>query len=134
MACALLSPARRGRRGRPLAIVLCSPRPAQATTARAGRHALRAPDDALASAFPRLAGRRGDPGARAASRGGAGVGRYLRDAAGGGRDAMSVGTVNACRNRRRGQGGPRRRRRRGAAARVDPAATLHEPRPAPAEG
>ena len=60
-------------------------------------------DDALASAFARLADATSTPrraGAREEER----VGRYLRDAAGGGRDAASVGTVRFCRNRRRGAG------------------------------
>ena len=56
------------------------------------------PDDALAAAFSLvLADATGDPATRGwrLAEEERGVGRYLRDAAGGGRDAMSVGTVNA---------------------------------------
>ena len=100
VACALLSPARARASPR------CSggnsarsPRPAQATTApcRSPRPARRS-DDALAAAFSLvLADATADPAARGwrLAEEERGVGRYLRDAAGGGRDAMSVGTVNA---------------------------------------
>ena len=99
VACALLSPARAaGVAAAALAIVLLltdSPRKRRRPVPVAAPCA--PSDDALAAAFSLvLADATADPAARgwrlAEERG---VGRYLRDAAGGGRDAMSVGTVNA---------------------------------------
>ena len=101
VACALLSPARAaGVAAAAVAIVLLlTDRPRK----RRRPVPVAAPcappdDDALASAFALvLADATADPATRGwrLAEEERGVGRYLRDAAGGGRDAMSVGTVNA---------------------------------------
>ena len=100
VACALLSPARAaGVAAAAVAIVLALRGPRK----RRRPVPVAAPcappdDDALASAFALvLADATADPAARGwrLAEEERGVGRYLRDAAGGGRDAMSVGTVNA---------------------------------------
>ena len=100
VACALLSPARAaGVAAAAVAIVLAlrGPRKRRRPVPVAAPCAPR-DDDALAAAFSLvLADATGDPATRGwrLAEEERGVGRYLRDAAGGGRDAMSVGTVNA---------------------------------------
>ena len=100
VACALLSPARAaGVAAAAVAIVfaLRGPRKRRRPVPVAAPCAPR-DDDALAAAFSLvLADATGDPATRGwrLAEEERGVGRYLRDAAGGGRDAMSVGTVNA---------------------------------------
>ena len=99
MACALLSPARAaGVAAAALAIVLALRGPRKRRRPVPVATPCAPSDDALASAFSLvLADATGDPAARGwrLAEEDRGVGRYLRDAAGGGRDAMSVGTVNA---------------------------------------
>ena len=100
VACALLSPARAaGVAAAAVAIVLLlTDRPRKRRRPVPVAAPCAPPDDALASAFSLvLADATGDPAARGwrLAEEERGVGRYLRDAAGGGRDAMSVGTVNA---------------------------------------
>ena len=100
VACALLPPARAaGVAAAAVAIVLAlrGPRKRRRPVPVAAPCAPR-DDDALAAAFSLvLADATGDPATRGwrLAEEERGVGRYLRDAAGGGRDAMSVGTVNA---------------------------------------
>ena len=100
VACALLSPARAaGVAAAAVAIVLLlTDRPRKRRRPVPVATPCAPSDDALASAFSLvLADATGDPAARGwrLAEEERGVGRYLRDAAGGGRDAMSVGTVNA---------------------------------------
>ena len=100
VACALLSPARAaGVAAAAVAIVLLlTDRPRKRRRPVPVAAPCAPPDDALASAFSLvLADATADPAARGwrLAEEERGVGRYLRDAAGGGRDAMSVGTVNA---------------------------------------
>ena len=100
VACALLSPARAaGVAAAAVAIVLLlTNRPRKRRRPVPVATPCAPSDDALASAFSLvLADATGDPAARGwrLAEEERGVGRYLRDAAGGGRDAMSVGTVNA---------------------------------------
>ncbi|CAH0365582.1 unnamed protein product [Pelagomonas calceolata] len=107
VACALLSPARAaGVAAAAVAIVLAlrgprkRRRPSRLLTPQEALFAapLAPPDDALAAASYLVhADATVDPAARGwrLAEEERGVGRYLRDAAGGGRDAMSVGTVNA---------------------------------------
>ena len=99
MACALLSPARAaGVAAAAVAIVLALRGPRKRRRPVPVAAPCAPPDDALAAAFSLvLADATGDPAARGwrLAEEERGVGRYLRDAAGGGRDAMSVGTVNA---------------------------------------
>ena len=100
VACALLSPARAaGVAAAAVAIVLAlrGPRKRRRPVPVAAPYAP-PDDDALTAAFSLvLADATADPAARGwrLAEEERGVGRYLRDAAGGGRDAMSVGTVNA---------------------------------------
>ena len=100
VACALLPPARAaGVAAAAVAIVLAlrGPRKRRRPVPVAAPCAPR-DDDALAAAFSLvLADATGDPATRGwrLAEEERGVGRYLRDAAGGGRDAMSVGTVDA---------------------------------------
>ena len=99
VACALLSPARAaGVAAAAVAIVLALRGPRKRRRPVPVAAPCAPPDDALAAAFSLvLADATGDPAARGwrLAEEERGVGRYLRDAAGGGRDAMSVGTVNA---------------------------------------
>ena len=99
VACALLSPARAaGVAAAAVAIVLALRGPRKRRRPVPVAAPCAPPDDALASAFSLvLADATADPAARGwrLAEEERGVGRYLRDAAGGGRDAMSVGTVNA---------------------------------------
>ncbi len=99
VACALLSPARAaGVAAAALAIVLALRGPRKRRRPVPVATPCAPSDDALAAAFSLvLADATGDPAARGwrLAEEERGVGRYLRDAAGGGRDAMSVGTVNA---------------------------------------
>ena len=99
VACALLSPARAaGVAAAALAIVLALRGPRKRRRPVPVAAPCAPPDDALAAAFALvLADATADPAARGwrLAEEERGVGRYLRDAAGGGRDAMSVGTVHA---------------------------------------
>ena len=99
VACALLSPARAaGVAAAALAIVLALRGPRKRRRPVPVAAPCAPPDDALAAAFSLvLADATGDPAARGwrLAEEDRGVGRYQRDAAGGGRDALSVGTVNA---------------------------------------
>ena len=99
VACALLSPARAaGVAAAAVAIVLALRGPRKRRRPVPVAAPCAPPDDALAAAFALvLADATADPAARGwrLAEEERGVGRYLRDAAGGGRDAMSVGTVNA---------------------------------------
>ena len=99
VACALLPPARAaGVAAAAVAIVLALRGPRKRRRPVPVAAPCAPPDDALASAFSLvLADATGDPATRGwrLAEEERGVGRYLRDAAGGGRDAMSVGTVNA---------------------------------------
>ena len=100
VACALLSPARAaGVAAAAVAIVLLlTDRPRKRRRPVPVAAPCAPSDDALAAAFSLvLADATADPAARGwrLAEEERGVGRYLRDAAGGGRDAMSVGTVNA---------------------------------------
>ena len=99
VACALLSPARAaGVAAAAVAIVLALRGPRKRRRPVPVAAPCAPSDDALAAAFSLvLADATADPAARGwrLAEEDRGVGRYLRDAAGGGRDAMSVGTVNA---------------------------------------
>ena len=99
VACALLSPARAaGVAAAALAIVLALRGPRKRRRPVPVAAPCAPPDDALAAASYLVhADATVDPAARGwrLAEEERGVGRYLRDAAGGGRDAMSVGTVNA---------------------------------------
>ena len=99
VACALLSPARAaGVAAAAVAIVLALRGPRKRRRPVPVAAPCAPSDDALAAAFSLvLADATADPAARGwrLAEEERGVGRYLRDAAGGGRDAMSVGTVNA---------------------------------------
>ena len=99
VACALLSPARAaGVAAAAVAIVLALRGPRKRRRPVPVAAPCAPSDDALAAAFSLvLADATADPATRGwrLAEEERGVGRYLRDAAGGGRDAMSVGTVNA---------------------------------------
>ena len=99
VACALLSPARAaGVAAAAVAIVLALRGPRKRRRPVPVAAPCAPSDDTLGAAFALvLADATADPAARGwrLAEEERGVGRYLRDAAGGGRDAMSVGTVNA---------------------------------------